>query len=158
MKWIFNQVNKFYLLVEKMRCLAIKNTIRHGKDFSLRLPQLVVHPENVNVGESVYINRGLVALAYSSVRIGDAVMLGPCVSLLTSGHDPDLSGLDAQESVVAKPIEIGPGAWIGASVVILGGVTIGAGAVVGAGSVVTKNVPENSIAVGNPCRVIRKKE
>ncbi len=141
-----------------MCSLAEKNTIDHGVNFTLRLPQLIIHPENIKVGDQVFINKGLSALAYAEISIEDNVMLGPNVSLLTSGHDPDLSGIEAQESRIIEPIKIKKGSWIGANTTIISGVIIGENTVIGAGSIVTKSVAPNSIAAGNPCKVIRLKK
>lgn len=91
----------------------------------------------------------------AKVKIGNNVMFGPNVSVYTAGHPLDKetrnSGLE-----YAHPITIGNDVWIGGNVVILPGVTIGDGAVIGAGSVVTKDIPPEVLAVGNPCRVIRE--
>ena len=89
------------------------------------------------------------------MKIGDNVMFAPNVSLYTVGHPlhPELRNQGWEQ---AKPIVIGNNVWVGGNVVILGGVTIGDNAVIGAGSVVSKDIPANSLAVGNPCRVVRQ--
>lgn len=109
---------------------------------------------NITVGEDFYANFNLVILDVAPVTIGDHVMIAPNVSIYTAGHplhpDSRNSGYEYGQSVT-----IGDDVWIGGSVVILPGVTIGRGAVIGAGSVVTKDLPANVVAVGNPCRVLR---
>ena len=89
------------------------------------------------------------------IYIGDYVMIGPNVTIATAGHpiDPDLRQRVAQFNI---PVRIGNNVWIGANSVILPGVTIGDNSVIGAGSIVTKDIPANVVAVGNPCRVLRE--
>ncbi len=110
---------------------------------------------NIEVGNNFYANHGLVILDAGKVEIGSNVFIGPNVSILTASHplDPETrnKGLET-----ALPISIGNNVWIGAGVNILPGITIGNNSVIGAGSVVTKNIEDNVVAVGNPCRVIRK--
>lgn len=116
------------------------------------------------IGDNFYANFNLTVLDCCKVTIGDNVMIGPNVSILTPVHPlcwqdrnmrfkPDGSPYDLE---YAKPITIGSNCWIAGNVTICGGVTIGSGCVIGAGSVVTRDIPENSLAVGNPCRVIRE--
>ena len=113
----------------------------------------------------VSINLNCTFIDCNRITIGNDVLIAPCVHLSTSGHPVELvdrltpdwnpeSGAYRWRTF-AKPITIGNGCWIGANVVVLPGVTIGDGAVIGAGSVVTKDIPANVVAVGNPCRVIR---
>ena len=110
---------------------------------------------NIEIGENFYSNHNLVILDTTTVKFGDNVMLGPNCGLYTAGHPENVeirnSGLE-----YAKPITIGNNVWIGGNVVILPGVTIGDNSIIGAGSVVTKDIPSNVIAVGNPCKVKRK--
>jgi maltose O-acetyltransferase len=109
---------------------------------------------NITLGAGVYANHNVVILDCAPVRIGDAVYVGPNVVISTAGHPVDAaertSGVE-----FAKPISIGDRVWIGAGVVILPGVEIGANTTIGAGSVVTKNIPANCVAAGNPCRLMR---
>ena len=110
---------------------------------------------NITVGRNFYANFDCIVLDVCRVVIGDNVLLGPRVGIYTAGHpvDPAIrdSGLE-----FGQPITIGNNVWIGGNAVILPGVTIGDNAVIGAGSVVTKDVPRNAVAVGNPCKMIRK--
>lgn len=109
---------------------------------------------NITVGEDFYANYNLTILDVAPVTIGKNVMCAPNVAIYTAGHpiDPDVrnSGLE-----YGKPITIGDNVWIGGNTVILPGVTIGNNVVIGAGSVVTKDIPDNAVACGNPCRVMR---
>jgi maltose O-acetyltransferase len=109
---------------------------------------------NIELGEGAYMNFNCVILDAAPVTIGRHVLFGPGVQLYTAGHP-----LDAHERRAGfewgKPIAIGDDAWIGGNVVVLPGVTIGARAVVGAGSVVTRDLPPDVLAAGNPCRVLR---
>ena len=115
-------------------------------------------------GENCYANFNFTVLDVCPVNIGDNVFFGPNCSLMTSVHPlrwqernikfkEDGSAYDDE---YGKPITIGSNCWIAANVVIKGGVTIGEGSVIAAGSVVTKDIPTNSLAAGNPCRVIRE--
>lgn len=117
-----------------------------------------------SVGENFYANFNLTVLDICPVKIGDNVLIGPNVSIVTPVHplrwqDRNIRKRDdgsLYDYEYAKPITIGNNCWIASNVTITGGVTIGDGCVIGAGSVVTKNIPPNSLAVGNPCRVIRE--
>ncbi|QIW15728.1 galactoside O-acetyltransferase [Pasteurellaceae bacterium RH1A] len=108
----------------------------------------------IEVGKHFYANANCIILDNGGVTIGDNVMFGPNVSLYTVNHPLDPS-LRAEGWETAKPIVIGNNVWVCGSIVILGGVTIGDNVVIAAGSVVTKDIPANSLAMGNPCRVVR---
>lgn len=106
------------------------------------------------LGNNVYANFNLTLVDDTHIYIGDHVMIGPNVTLATAGHpvDPQYRKKVAQFNI---PIHIGSNVWIGANSVVLPGVSIGENSVIGAGSVVTKDIPGNVVAVGNPCRVLR---
>jgi len=110
---------------------------------------------HISIGERFYANFDCVMLDVCPITIGDNTMFGPRVSLLTASHpiDADIrnSGLE-----LGSPITIGNNVWLGGGVIVNPGVSIGDNCVIGSGSVVTKDIPANSIAVGNPCRVIRE--
>lgn len=109
---------------------------------------------NIEIGENFYSNHNLVILDGAKVKIGDNVFIAPNCCITTAGHPINIDernrGLE-----YAYPIKIGNNVWIGAGVNILPGVTIGDNVTIGAGSVVNKSIPANSIAVGNPCKVIK---
>lgn len=109
---------------------------------------------NITVGENFYANYDCIILDVCPVVIGDNVMFGPRVSILTPSHPIDaeirISGIEN-----GAPITIGDNVWVGGGAIINPGVTIGDNCIIGSGAVVTKDVPSNTIAAGNPCRVIR---
>lgn len=108
---------------------------------------------NIELGENTYINFNCNFVDDGKIIIGKNVLFGPSVTIATVGHplDPTM-----REYMYTAPVKIGDNVWIGAGAVICPGVTIGNGSVIGAGSVVVKDIPENSIAVGNPCKVLRE--
>ena len=110
---------------------------------------------HVHLGNNVYANFNFTCVDDGHIYIGDRVMIGPNVTIATAAHPVDPK-LRAQNLQFNKDVHIGENAWIGANVVILPGVNIGKNAVIGAGAVVTKDVPDNCIAVGNPCRILRE--
>ena len=126
-----------------------------GNDLWIQPPFYCDYGYNIDVGEKVFFNFNCVVLDVMKVRIGSRTLFGPNVQIYTATHpinwNERASGLE-----YAKPITIGEDVWIGGSVVICPGVTIGDRSVIGAGSVITKNIPADVFAAGNPCRVIRK--
>lgn len=110
---------------------------------------------HTHFGNNVYANFNLTLVDDTDIYVGDGVLFGPNVVVAVAGHpvDPDLRRKVAQFNL---PVHIGNNVWIGAGAIILPGITIGDNSVIGAGSVVTKDVPANVVAVGNPCRVLRK--
>lgn len=126
-----------------------------GKTFFVEPPFRCDYGYNIHWGENSYANYNLTILDCNRVVIGDQVLIGPNVSLFTAGHP-----LDPAERIrdleFAKPIVIGNRVWIGGGAIVNPGVTIGENSIIGAGSVVTRDIPANVVAVGNPCRVIRE--
>ncbi len=109
---------------------------------------------NIKAGDNLFINNDCVFVDPNEIILGDNVMIGPQCGLYTALHPLDAkTRIKGYES--AKPIKIGNNVWIGGGVKILPGVTVGDNSVIGAGSIVTKDIPANSLAYGNPCRVIR---
>lgn len=109
---------------------------------------------NIRLGRNVYFNFNCVVLDVAPVTIGDKVLFGPAVQVYTATH-PLAAELRRTGLESAKPIAIGDDAWIGGGAILCPGVTIGARSVIGAGSVVTRDIPGDVFAAGNPCRVIR---
>lgn len=111
--------------------------------------------KNVHLGKNVYFNFNVTIVDDTHVYIGDYTMLGPNVVIATAGH-PILPELREKALQFNMPVKIGKNCWLGAGVIVLPGVTIGDNTVIGAGSVVTKDIPANVVAVGNPCKVLRE--
>jgi acetyltransferase-like isoleucine patch superfamily enzyme len=107
----------------------------------------------ITVGHNVFINQNCTFYDLGGLAIGDDVLIGPNVSLLTSGHP--LAPNRRRDGVVARPIRIERNVWIAAGAIVIGGVRIGENAVIAAGSVVTRDVPANTLTGGNPARTIR---
>ena len=110
---------------------------------------------NIEIGENFYSNYNLIILDCAKVIIGDNVLMGPNVSIYTAGHPLHYEKRN-QEYEYAFPISIGNNVWIGGNVVINPGIIIGNNSVIGAGSVITKDIPRDVIAMGNPCKVLRE--
>lgn len=126
-----------------------------GKNVFIRPPFLVDYGYNIEIGDDVYVNFGLTVLDCNRVHIGNRVLIGPNVQLYAVTHPLNakerMNGLES-----SRPISIGNDVWIGGNVIIVQGVTIGSGTTIGAGSVVTKDIPSNVLAAGNPCKVLRR--
>ena len=111
--------------------------------------------KHVHFGKNVYANFGLTLVDDTHIYVGDYTMFAPHVTLATAGH-PILPELREKIYQYNAPIHIGRNCWLGAGVIVLPGITIGDNSVIGAGSVVTKDIPANVVAYGNPCKVIRE--
>ena len=126
-----------------------------GPGTQIRPPFRCDYGSNLRIGARCFANFGLIALDVAPITIGDDVQIGPNVMLLTPTHptDPELrrAGWEA-----AEPITIADNVWLGGGVIVLPGVSIGANTVVGAGAVVSRDLPANVVAVGNPARVVRR--
>ncbi len=109
----------------------------------------------VYFGKNIYANFNLTLVDDTHIYVGDATMFGPNVTIATAGH-PILPELREQAYQYNMPVRIGKNCWLGAGVIVMPGVTIGDNTVIGAGSIVTKDIPANVVAVGNPCRVMRE--
>lgn len=109
----------------------------------------------VHFGKNIYANFNLTLVDDTHIYVGDATMFGPNVTIATAGH-PILPELREQAYQYNMPVRIGKNCWLGAGVIVMPGVTIGDNTVIGAGSIVTKDIPANVVAVGNPCRVMRE--
>lgn len=135
--------------------LLIKLLGKTKGSFLIEQPFYCDYGYNIEIGENFYANVNCVILDGAKVTFGDNVFIAPNCGFYTAGHPLDVEqrnrGLE-----YARPITVGNNVWIGAQVSVLPGVTIGDNCVIGAGSVVNRDIPSNSLAVGNPCRVIKK--
>ncbi len=134
----------------------LKNLLgKMGKNVIIEAPFRCDYGYNIKIGENFFANYNLIILDTLSVEFGNNVFIGPNCSFYPPEHP-----LNSQKRnsliEIGKPVKIGNNVWIGGSVTVLGGVTIGDNCVIGAGSVVTKNIPSNTVAVGNPCRVVKE--
>ncbi len=128
-----------------------------GKGFYIEPPFYCDYGYNIKLGNQVFMNYNCCILDVTEVNIGDRVMFGPNVQLYTATHPLDAK-TRASWLESAKPITIGNDVWIGGGAIVCPGVTIGNGSVIGAGAVVTKDVPDNVLAGGNPAKIIKKIE
>lgn len=126
-----------------------------GKNITVTPPFHCDYGKNITVGDNFYSNYNLVILDVAPVKIGDNVFIAPNVGIYTAGHPIHPKARNSLYEY-GIPIEIGDNCWIGGSVVINPSVKIGSGVVIGSGSVVTRDIPDNVVAAGNPCRVIRQ--
>lgn len=110
---------------------------------------------HIHLGNNVYANFNLTCVDDTHIYIGDYTMFGPNVTVATAGH-PLLPSLRERGYQYNMPVHIGRNCWIGAGAIILPGITVGDNVVIGAGSIVTKDLPSNVLAVGNPCRILRE--
>lgn len=137
-----------------------------GNNVSVGLPFICDYGRNIHIGTNVSVNMNCTFVDCNRINIGDNVLIASNVQIYTATHPVELADRLTPDwnpksgeyfcRTYALPVKIGNGCWIGGGVIILPGVTIGDGSVIGAGSVVTKDIPANCVAVGNPCRVIRQ--
>lgn len=143
----FNEINMYSRLLRKL--------INTKGRFWIKPPFYCDYGYNITIGENVMLNYGCVILDVCPVSIGDHTLIGPNTHIYTACHS-----LNTQERLddveFGKAVTIGKNVWIGGNCCILPGVSIGDNTVIGAGSIVTKDIPENVIAAGNPCRIIRE--
>lgn len=135
----------------------------HGEKLWITAPFFVDYGENIYLGENCEINCNCVFLDCNTITIGKNALIGPNVQIYAVGHPVKASDRFPTKQTddfafcqsITAPVTIGDNVWIGGNSVILPGVSIGNNVTIGAGSVVTKSIPDNSLAVGNPCRMIR---
>jgi acetyltransferase-like isoleucine patch superfamily enzyme len=139
---------------DEIRALFSQLTGRKVDDrFRLIPPFYTAYGLEIRVGQRVFINQNCTLYDLAEISIGDDVMIGPNVSIITEGHP--VAPSQRRACVVAKPIVIERNVWIAAGATIIGGVTVGENSVVAAASVVTRDVPPNTLVAGNPARTIR---
>lgn len=148
----YNQLDP---LDREARNRAVRDILgKAGKNCTVEQPLFCTYGYNVTVGDNFFLNVNGKLMDSGKITIGDNVFIAPNVCIITEEHAMDVeqrrAGLE-----YTHPVTIGNDVWIAAGALILPGVTIGDGSVIGAGSVVTKDIPPYSLAVGNPCRVIR---
>lgn len=141
--------------IEKRRTFIKKILGKTGENVHIEPIFWCDYGHYISVGENFYANHGLVILDAGGVSFGENVFIGPNCGFHTSGHPIDF-GRRNQGLEYAYPIHVGDNVWFGAGVQVMPGVTIGSNVVIGSGSVVVKDIPSNSVAVGNPCKVIRQ--
>lgn len=140
---------------EEKRNEILKRLFGHvGKNIWIEPPLRVAYGNRTYIGDNFYANFNLVLVDDINIFIGNNVMFAPNVTISTTGH-PIHPNLRKNGEQFSFPVKIEDNVWIGSGVVILPGVTIGENSVIGAGSVVTKDIPKNVVAVGNPCKVLR---
>lgn len=139
---------------DAQRVILNKLLGKMGKEVIVTPPFWCDYGYNITVGDYFYSNHNLIITDGAKVTFGDHVFIAPNCCFTTAEHalDPEMRKAGME---VAKPITVGNNVWIGAGSTILAGVTIGSGSVIGAGSVVKKSIPENVVAVGVPCKVLR---
>lgn len=140
--------------IKKRKEILKKLIPNAGNNLWLEPPFYCDYGSNLEIGEKVFFNFNCVVLDVAKVKIGSRTMFGPNVQIYTATH-PMNHKERASLLEFAKSIEIGEDVWIGGSVVICPGVTIGDRSVIGAGSVVTRNIPSDVFAAGNPCKIIK---
>lgn len=155
-KKLFRKYNKTEDEEVELRNQIMNDLFRYvGKDVWIEPDFRCEFGKNITIEDNVYINFGCVILDCAEVTIGANTLLGPNIGLYPVNH-----AIDAEERIhggcIGKPIHIGKNVWFGGDVKVLAGVTIGDNTIIGTGSIVTKDIPSNVIAVGNPCKVIRE--
>ncbi len=125
-----------------------------GDSVWMQPPFYCDYGQNIHLGQRVFFNFNCVVLDVCEVRIGDFTLFGPAVQIYTATHPMNAQLRRSQE--FGKPVSIGSDVWVGGGAILCPGVSIGSKSIIGAGSIVTRDIPENVFAAGNPCRVIRE--
>jgi maltose O-acetyltransferase len=156
-KGIIHRYNSISPSATKERLSILKGLLGHIGDDEIIInqPFYCDYGKQISVGRRFFANFNLTILDEARVTIGDDCFIGPNVSIYTACHSTDPVERNTRIEW-ADPVTIGDNVWIGGSVTILPGVTIGNNVTIGAGSVVTKDIPDNVVAVGNPCKVIKR--
>ena len=156
-KDVIHRYNALIPSQEEEKKAILKDLLGHIGDDTICInqPFYCDYGKQISVGKHFFANFNFTVLDEATVTIGDNCFIGPNVSIYTACHSTDPVERNSRKEW-AEPVTIGDNVWIGGSVTILPGVTIGNNTTIGAGSVVTKDIPDNVVAAGNPCRVIRK--
>lgn len=150
--WQYNRLSP--LEITQQQALMRQLLGKIAGDFCILAPFWCDYGYHISIGEDFFANHNTVILDGASVHFGDHVYIAPNCGFYTAGHPIDAERRN-QGLEYACPITVGDNVWIGAGVQVMPGVTIGSNVVIGAGSIVVKDIPEGSVAVGNPCRVLR---
>lgn len=154
-KGLLHKLNVTEYIFNAKASAIIKELLPHAAaDIVIEPPFHCDYGYNIHTGKRVFFNVNCVVLDTMKVTIGSNVLFGPAAQVYTASHPMDAK--TRRSKLNAKPVSIGNDCWIGGGAIILPGVTIGNNCVIGAGAVVTKDIPDNSLAVGNPARVIKK--
>lgn len=153
---IYSELNKMGKSTQQNRQLVLEKLFNQcGENTWIESPFYCDYGNQIILGDHVFINFNCTILDAAVITIGNNVLIGPNVQIYAATHPTDWK-IRAQGFENAKPITIGDHAWIGGGVVVCPGVTIGARTTIGAGSVVTKDIPSDVVAAGNPCKVIKQ--
>ena len=155
-KDIIHEYNRLAPSESARRLEILKNLLGHVADDAIIInqPFYCDYGKQISVGRRFFANFNFTVLDEARVTIGDDCFVGPNVSIYTACHSTDPAVRNARREW-AEPVTIGNNVWIGGGVIILPGVTIGDNVTVGAGSVVARDIPANTVAMGNPCRVVK---
>lgn len=165
-KELFDELNEVKEIIHRYNALSpsettaryaiLKGLLGHtaDDDFIINQPFYCDYGKQISIGKRFFANFHLTILDEAKVTIGDDCFIGPNVSIYTACHSTDPIERNTRNEW-ARPVTIGNNVWIGGSVTILPGVSIGNNVTIGAGSVVTKDIPDSTVAVGNPCKVIK---
>ena len=155
-KALCHEFNSLSALDEENHQIIMKRLLgKTGKNCFITAPFWCDYGYNIEIGDNFFTNHNTVILDCAKTVFGDNVFIGPGCGFYTAGHPVDFERRN-QGLEYAWPITVGNNVWIGGGVHVMPGVTIGNNVVIGGGSVVTKDIPDDSVAAGNPCRVIRK--
>lgn len=141
--------------MEERKALLSEMFGKIGENIDIQTPFYCDYGTNIYAGENLFMNFNCIVLDCAKVTFGDNVACGPNVQIYTAYH-PIIASERIKGPELASPISIGNNVWLGGGAIVCPGVTIGDNTTIGAGSVVTKNIPANVFAAGNPCRVIRE--
>jgi maltose O-acetyltransferase len=152
---LFHRYNQTIDNQQELRAKILDELLGTSNNVFIEPPFYCDYGYNIHFGENVFLNFNCVILDVMKVEIGHDVLIGPGVQINTPTHPMDWKARK-QMLEFAKPIRIGSNVWIGSGAIVCPGVTIGDRSVIGAGSIVTKDIPPDVVAVGNPCKVIKK--
>lgn len=148
----YNQTTRSY---EESQHLLEELFEQKNENLTVMPPFTVDFGPQVSLGKNIYINKNVNMVSLGGIRIEDNVLIGPKAIIISINHDQTVQN---RRNLMPKSVHLKKNSWIGAGAIVLPGITIGENSIVGAGSVVTKDVPNNTVVVGNPAKVIKKLE